>query len=139
MRDGYGRVCMNGRWQLAHRAAYELHVGPIPDGLVIDHVCYTHDCFNPAHLEPVTRGQNQQNRGGLAVNNTSGHRGVTWNRRAWRWQVQVWRDGVQHYGGLFQYLDDAAAAAERLRKELGFRDTASSRKGYDHMSQYELF
>lgn len=104
-RDGYGRVCMNGRLQLAHRVAYELHVGPIPDGLVIDHVCYTYDCFNPAHLEPVTRVENQQNRGGLAVNNTSGHRGVTWLKHKSRWQVQVWHGGTQHYGGchLSQY------------------------------------
>lgn len=38
----------------AHRYAYELEVGPIPDGLQIDHLCRTPLCVNPAHMEPVT-------------------------------------------------------------------------------------
>lgn len=120
---GYGQVTMNGRMQYAHRVAYELHVGPIPDGLVIDHVCYTHDCFNPAHLEPVTRAQNGQNRAGLDANNTSGHRNVYWDKQRSRWMVQVKRDGILHHGGRFQSLDEATAAAAQLRKDLGFRDT----------------
>lgn len=43
---------------LAHRYAYELLVGPIPDGLTIDHLCRTPGCLNPAHLEPVTMREN---------------------------------------------------------------------------------
>ncbi len=42
----------------AHRFAYELLVGPIPDGLVIDHLCRVRHCVNPAHMEPVTRWEN---------------------------------------------------------------------------------
>ena len=41
-----------------HRAMYERHVGPIPDGLVLDHLCMVPLCANPAHLEPVTQGEN---------------------------------------------------------------------------------
>jgi hypothetical protein len=37
-----------------HRRAYELLVGPIPEGLVIDHLCRNRRCMNPRHLEPVT-------------------------------------------------------------------------------------
>lgn len=121
--NGYGQIWFGGRTQSTHRVAYELHVGPVPDGLMLDHTCHTRACFNPAHLEPVTRVQNMQNRAGLGANNTSGHRGVAWHKRKSRWMVHVELDGIQHRGGYFRSLDDAAAAAERLREELGFRDT----------------
>jgi hypothetical protein len=52
---GYGQV---GRHGLAHRVAYEAACGPIPDGLVIDHLCRNRACCNPAHMEPVTPGEN---------------------------------------------------------------------------------
>lgn len=55
---GYGRFSLRRRGLLAHRVAYELLVGPIPDGLTIDHLCRTPLCVNPAHLEPVTHRVN---------------------------------------------------------------------------------
>jgi hypothetical protein len=60
---GYGSVSMrhpNGGWQmkLAHRVSYELFVGPIPEGLTIDHLCRNRTCVNPAHLETVTFKEN---------------------------------------------------------------------------------
>ncbi len=42
----------------AHRFAYELLVGPIPEGLEIDHLCRVRCCVNPLHLEPVSHGEN---------------------------------------------------------------------------------
>jgi hypothetical protein len=70
--NGYGQLRgPDGRVIKAHRAAYELLVGPIPAGMQLDHVCHSTDpacsggsacrhrrCVNPAHLEPVTHQEN---------------------------------------------------------------------------------
>lgn len=58
--DGrYGMVGGRGKGlEQAHRVAYEMAHGAIPDGLVIDHLCRTTLCVNPDHLEPVTQAEN---------------------------------------------------------------------------------
>lgn len=61
---GYGELNISGRPAYAHRLAYEHFVGPIPAGLVIDHLCRNPSCVNPAHLEAVETRENT--RRGLA-------------------------------------------------------------------------
>lgn len=55
---GYGVVAQGKRTLLAHRISYEAFRGPIPPGLVIDHLCRVHRCVNPDHLEPVSERTN---------------------------------------------------------------------------------
>lgn len=57
-RKGYGVIRVAKRNILAHRLAYELTIGPIPEGLQLDHLCRNPRCVNPAHLEPVTNWEN---------------------------------------------------------------------------------
>jgi hypothetical protein len=72
-RDGYGRVRFEGKVQLAHRLFYEFLVGPIPEGMELDHTCHTPECVgrggcqhrrcaNPAHLRPVVPAENKARR-----------------------------------------------------------------------------
>lgn len=56
---GYARLGLTAqKGVLAHRFAYELIEGPIPEGLTLDHLCRVRHCINPAHLEPVTQREN---------------------------------------------------------------------------------
>lgn|SRR6185369_250795 len=54
----YGYFWADGTMRRAHRVTYELLVGPIPDGLDLDHLCRNPNCVNPSHLEAVTHRTN---------------------------------------------------------------------------------
>lgn len=56
--NGYGQFNLVGVTRYAHRAAYTLLAGPIPNGFHLDHLCRVRHCVNPDHLEPVTQQEN---------------------------------------------------------------------------------
>lgn len=55
---GYGQIRRRYVVYGAHRLSYETFVGPIPEGLHLDHLCRNPPCINPEHLEPVTSREN---------------------------------------------------------------------------------
>lgn len=85
--NGYGRFQLDGRRVVngvrrthrplvsAHRAAYEHYVGPIPEGMHVDHLCRNPSCVTPAHLEPVTNQENTLRglRGRMVTRCAQGH------------------------------------------------------------------
>ena len=102
----------------AHRMAFKLSNGPIPEGKVIDHICRNRGCVNPDHLRAVTHKQNMENLDGPHVDSTSGYRGVSWKKREQRWQVTVCHNRVVHYGGYYKDKEEAAEVARKLRQKL---------------------
>lgn len=72
-RNGYGVFRVGGRTHRAHRIAYELAHGQIPEGMETDHLCRNRSCVNPAHLEPVTFAENQRRRALVVTHCPKGH------------------------------------------------------------------
>jgi len=62
--EGYGRFYVGKKRIAAHRVAYILEYGPVPDQMVIDHLCKVRDCVRPDHLEAVSATENNKRRWG---------------------------------------------------------------------------
>lgn len=90
---GYGRFTVGKTGKMAHRVVYAETVGPIPDGMEVDHICGQRDCVNPRHLRLLTPDQNKQYRHEVDARSTSGYPGVHWDKRR-----QKWRAGASLHG-----------------------------------------
>lgn len=58
VRGGYGQLNDRGRLLKAHRLSWEINLGPIPDRMLIRHLCHNPSCCNPSHLLPGTPQDN---------------------------------------------------------------------------------
>lgn len=120
-KNGYGTINVpGGKATGAHRYAWERVNGPIPDGKVIDHICFNKRCVRVDHLRVVSYAENNQHFQGTASDNNSGYRGVSWSNPHKRYRARVTKDGKEFYAGLFKNPEDAGIAAALKRQELGF-------------------
>ena len=94
-RSGYGYVSLGGNDYRAHRVAYEIVRGAIPQGLTLDHLCRNRACCNPAHLEPVShranvlRGESQPATNAVKTHCAHGHEYTAENTKINRWNRRV--------------------------------------------------
>jgi hypothetical protein len=73
LRNGYPWIYYQGRPRAAYRVSYIETIGPIPDGLHLDHLCRITHCVNPYHLEPVTQAENNRRQFAVVTHCPQGH------------------------------------------------------------------
>ncbi len=115
--DGYIRINVDGKLHYAHRLVWIIFNGHIPDGMQVDHI----DC-NPSNnkisnLRLATQSQNNHNQR-VYKSNSSGVKGVLWNKLEKRWKVTCWLNNKKHNGGTFLSLEEAVKAQKELRDRL---------------------
>lgn len=94
--NGYGRVTVDRKVLLAHRATYQALIGPISDDLELDHLCRVRSCVNPWHLEAITHAKNVQRGSARKLTETQIEAMKQW-RRAGKALREIAREfGVVH-------------------------------------------
>lgn len=119
--DGYVKICIDGIQVLAHRAAWAHVTGEWPEHEI------DHKNLNPSdnswdNLRPAERWQNHANRPAYK-NNTSGFKGVSWQKARSMWQAQISHRDRNYSLGVYPTREEAHAvyvkAAAALKGEFG--------------------
>lgn len=112
---GYRTLRIGGRQCLAHRVAWYIMTGEQPEE--IDHINGVRDDNRFSNLRAASRSENQFNVPSLK-NNTSGVKGVSWNKEKKAWDVEVWAYKKKYRGGRFRDFSQAVNAVISLRERL---------------------
>lgn len=114
--DGYRSIQVNGKRTMAHRWAWLYVFGNFPD-CEIDHINGNRSDNRLVNLRLATSKQNKENTR-LKINNTSGHRGVSWDASREKWLAHVVHNRKFHNIGRFDDIDDAVKAVKEARNQL---------------------
>ena len=113
MPSGYRVIRVFGRRYYAHRLAWLYVYGKWPDNQ-IDHINGNKDDNRITNLRNASSCQNNQN-SRINKSNSSGFKGVSWNKKSKKWRAYCGAFGRQVHIGLFDDINDAAAAVHEFR------------------------
>jgi len=115
---GYCRIMINKKVKRVHRVLYEkYHNIKIPDNKEIDHRDRNRSNNVITNLRMVSRSQNAQN-SSLQTNNTSGYKGISFNKREKKWTVSITLKGKRHFLGYFVNLEEAVKKRNEMYEYL---------------------
>lgn len=114
--DGYIQICILSRIYRAHRVAFAIYHGRWPDAEV-DHINLVRDDNRIHNLREASRSSNICN-SPIYKNNTSGVKGVCWEKRRNKWCASIWLNRRKIHVGYFDFLDDAAKAIREARDKM---------------------
>lgn len=129
--DGYVYIGLDGKRHYAHRIAWILVKGEIPDGMEIDHIDHNPANNRISNLRLVTKEGNRKNRG-RDSRNKSGFNGVHWSDNANAWCVQVRTNGKVKHVGYFKDINDAAKARLAAQSGYGFHENHGATSKHKH-------
>jgi hypothetical protein len=109
---GYRKIWFDGQQWLAHRLAWLFETGEDPGDLSLDHINRKKDDNRIENLRLAT-GRQQNGNQSLQVDNTSGFRGVSYNKKNNKWLAKLQIAGCTKFLGYFVLKEDAAAAYQK--------------------------
>lgn len=115
--NGHYRMKIDNKDYYNHRIIYALYHNLEIDQLpkYLDHIDRNPSNNNPLNLRPATLSQNQGNRS-LSKNNTSGIKGVSWNKKAQKWKAVLMMNGINTFLGYFEDIEVAKRVYEEASR-----------------------
>lgn len=114
-KDGYRHIKVNGVAYKAHRLAWFYSTGEWPESEV-DHKYLNKDDNRISTIRKATPSQNSSNRG-IRSDNSSGYKGVSWNKKSNKWSAEITSNGQRKHLGYFEKIEDASAAYKSAATE----------------------
>ena len=118
---GYIDVGLDYKRYQAHRIIWEMHYGPIPEGMEIDHIWHNKLDNRIENLRLVTPVENSKNKS-RNKNNISGVTGVSWNKRDNKWTVYIGVNGKNKYLGSFSDFKEAVDVRKHAELKYQFHE-----------------
>lgn len=134
--DGYTQIMVDGKNYFAHRLVWFLYHGYFPEH-DLDHIDRDKSNNRLDNLREASRQCNVRNTGNRSTN-TSGVKGVYWDKRDNKWYAQICISGKNKHLGLYENFDDAVMARYNKEKEVNWSGCDSSSPAYQYLKANNL-